>query len=274
MRKLLDLKLPGLKLLGLKRLGLMLLVSGLPVWAQPADKAKQVIDGVIEALGGAKFQQMRNRVESGRAYSFYRENLTGLSIASIYTEYLPSPPTKGLSVRERQVFGKKQDYSVLFLEDEGWDITFRGARPLPEDTLSRYLSSTENNIFYILRTRYNEPGLQFDYIGSDVILNVPVDIVDVVDAQNRTVRVYVQQSTKLPLRQVYTRTDPKTKYRIEEMTEFSKYRAMNGVTWPLVVRRERNGEKIYEMFADKVEMNQDFPSTTFELPPGIKKLKK
>ena len=255
---------------------LILLAGLLPVYAAPpANKAKQVIDEMLAALGGAQFQQMKNRVESGRAYSFYREKLTGRSIATIYTEYLPSPPQEGVAVRERQSFGKKEDYSVLFLEKEGWDITFRGARPIPDDTLNRYLTSTENNIFYILRTRYNEPGLQFDYIGTDVILNTPVEIVDVVDAQNRTVRVYVQQSTKQPLRQVYTRVDPKTRYRFEETTEFSKYRDVGGgVMWPFVIHRERNGEKIYEMFATEVKINQAIPPATFELPPGIKKLKK
>ena len=43
-----------------------------------------------------------------------------------------------LAVRERQNFGKKEDFGVLFTDKEAWDITFRGARPLPADRFGRY----------------------------------------------------------------------------------------------------------------------------------------
>src|SRR5262249_53268835 len=60
-----------------------------------ADKrGKQVIDDAVAALGGAKFLAMEDRVEAGRAYSFYREQLSGLSIAKIYTRYLGVAPGK------------------------------------------------------------------------------------------------------------------------------------------------------------------------------------
>ena len=48
-------------------------------------RAKQVIDDAIAALGGDRFLNMEDRTESGRAYSFYNDRLSGLSIAKIYT---------------------------------------------------------------------------------------------------------------------------------------------------------------------------------------------
>ena len=51
-------------------------------------RGKKVIADAIAALGGDKFLEMQDRVETGRAYSFYRDNLSGLSIAKIYTRYL------------------------------------------------------------------------------------------------------------------------------------------------------------------------------------------
>ncbi len=44
-------------------------------------RGKQVVDDAIAALGGDKFLAMQDRVESGRAYSFYRENFSVLSIS-------------------------------------------------------------------------------------------------------------------------------------------------------------------------------------------------
>src|SRR5690242_215878 len=95
-------------------------------FAQAADKGKQIVLDAVQGMGGEKFLSMRNRVETGRAFSFYREQVTGLSRATIYTEYLDQMPENGLGVREREAFGKKQDYSVLFLEDQGYQITYRG----------------------------------------------------------------------------------------------------------------------------------------------------
>src|SRR5579872_6729760 len=105
-----------------------------------ATRGKKVIDETVAALGGDKFLQMEDRVESGRAYSFYRENLSGLSIAKIYTRYLTVDPTKSaheLGQRERQSFGKNEDSAVVLREDGGANITYRGPKPIPTEEFER-----------------------------------------------------------------------------------------------------------------------------------------
>lgn len=238
-------------------------------------RGKRVIDEAVAALGGAAFLGMNDRVETGRAYSFYREQLSGLSIARISTRYLNmvQDPGKTLAVLERQDFGKKFDYGVLFQQDGAYDITFRGARPLPDERFQRYRFSVLNDIFYILRERLHEPGLIFESRGADVWDNKPVEIVDITDSQNRTITVYFHQSTKLPMRETTSRIDPTTKDRIDEITIYDKFRDVNGVQWPYAVERRRNGEKIYQMFSDSVEINKSLPDTVFNLPAGMKKLK-
>jgi hypothetical protein len=239
------------------------------------NKGKQFCDQAIAALGGDRFLHMQNRIESGRVYSFFREQLSGLGIAKIYTQYLSEKPPKGLAVHQRQVFSKKQDYSVLFLSDQAWDITFRGARPISDEKWQRYLRTTENDILYILRVRYNEPGLQFDYIGTDVYQSKHVEMVDITDAQNRTVRVYFDHNTVLPVHEAFSWIDPETRYHNDEITEFDKYRDIGaGIMWPYTIERERNGYKTYQIFSERVEVNQSLPPKTFELPPGVKVLKK
>lgn len=253
---------------------LLILMAPLLLTAQQASRGKKFVEDVIAALGGDRFLHMQNRIEGGRAYSFYNEQLSGLMIATIYTEYLDRPPEKGVAIRERQVFGKHQDYSVLFSEDQAWDVTFRGARPLSDQPLSRYLNSTFNNIFYILRERYNEPGLEFDYIGDDVFENTEVALVDVIDNQDHIVHVMFDRNTKLPVRQSFDYVEPTTKFRMTEATVYAKYRDVSGIMWPYSIQRERNDEKVYEIYSDKVQFNQNLPSSTFSLPPGVKMLPK
>jgi hypothetical protein len=257
------------------RIPLFLLFSLSLCAAQTPNKGKQIIDDAISALGGPKFLAMKNHVETGRAYSFYRQEVTGLSIATIYTEYLNSIPPKGLGVRERQSFGKKkEDYAILFLPDQGFQLTFRGARPLPDDRWQQYFTTTSTNIFYLLRERHNDPKVFYDFVRSDVARNTQVNIVDIDDSQHQPVRIYFDEITKLPLRQEYTTWDPIGKQRSLEVTDYSKYRNVDGIQWPYVTHRARNGETLYEMFADKVEIDRNLPAKTFALPPGIQILKK
>jgi hypothetical protein len=237
------------------------------------EKGKRIVDEALAALGGEKFLAVKDRLETGRAYSFYRDELTGLARAKIYTRYLDKAPAGQLAQHERQSFGKDDDQIILFLPDNAYQITYRGARPLQGQRFARYLDSTRRNIFYILRHRLNEPGLTFEAQSATVWQNTPVEIVDITDAENNTVTVYFHRTTKLPVRQMFVRRDPKTKERIEEVSIFSKYRDVgDGVQWPFVIMAERNGEKLFELYSETVTINQGLTDDLFTLPGGMKVL--
>jgi hypothetical protein len=238
------------------------------------ERGQALLQQTLEALGGERFLAMQDRIESGRAYSFYRERLSGLARATIYTRYL-TPPTKPDSERvyqrERQAFGKDQDYAILFDEEKGYSITYRGAAPLPAATLLRYRETTRRNFFYFLKQRRLEPGILLEHQGSDVFQNQPVDVLDITDADNVTLSVMIHQSTKLPVRQFFVRRDPTTRERHEEVTFFSKYRDVGGgVQWPWSITRYRDNEKIFELFSDSVTINQGLSDQLFTLPANMK----
>ena len=242
----------------------------------PEQRGKRVVDECVQALGGDRYLNMQNRVETGRVYSFYRDKLTGLSIATIYTHYDSgvTDTAHQLAQHERDNYDKKQDYGTLFTDKEAWDVTYRGARPLTADRFERYQETTLRDIFYILRVRLKEPGWIIESKGADVIENSPVEIVDLTDADNRTTTVYFDQITKLPVRQVFYRRDPVTKDTNEEVTHYSKYRDADGIEWPYAIERDRNGEKIYEIFSTSVKVDDPKVSANlFELPSTIKLLK-
>ncbi|PWU04895.1 MAG: hypothetical protein C5B51_16035 [Terriglobia bacterium] len=255
-------------------LGLVLIALAAAGRAETAaERGKRVVHDALQALGGDAFLKMEDRVESGRAYSFYREELSGLSVARIYTRYITPAPGQ-IAVRERQSFGKDEYTSVLFNESGGWELTFRGARPVSDQRYEAYKDSTLRNIFYILRQRLNEPGLTFYSQGADISQNMPVEVVEIADADNRSVRVYFAQSTKLPLRQVFRRRNTEVGGWDEEVTMFSKYRDVAGMKWPFEMRRDRNGEKTYEIFSESVEINKNLKDNLFTLPASLKLLPK
>jgi hypothetical protein len=254
----------------------LLLLSCCCVGAESnSDRAKRVIQECVNALGGDRFLHMVDRVEDGRAYSFYHEQISGRSIARIYTHYLPgiTDTANTLAIEVREYFGKHQESSVLFRQNDAYELTFRGARPITAERFNRYKETTIRDILYILRVRMDEPGMILESRGSDVLDNRPVEIVDITDAQNRTTSVYFDQVNKWPVRQIFYRRDPVTKERDEEITTYTKYHDIGGVQWPLDVHRERNGDKIYEMFSDSGKVNETVKPDTFMLPSDIKLLK-
>jgi hypothetical protein len=253
------------------------LASGQAVAAESNfDRGKRLVNECLAALGGDRFLNMTDRVETGRAYSFYREQVSGLSIAKLYTRYrsMTTDTAETLAVEEREYFGKKADSSVLFSTTEAFELSFRGARPLRVERFARYKETTIRDIFYILRIRLKEAGMIFESRGADVIDNRPVEIVDIADAQNRVTTVYFDQTTKLPMRQKFDRRNLETKEKDTEVTTFTKYRDVDGVQWPFDMHRERNGEKIYEMFSDSCDINKGITDDRFQLPSNVKVLKK
>jgi hypothetical protein len=235
------------------------------------ERGKRVVYEALQALGGDAFLHMEDRVETGRAYSFYNHNISGLSIATIYTRYLAPVPGKAM-VREREAFGRDQDAgAMLFTEDGAWEITFRGARPLEADRYKNYLDGTLKNVFYILRQRLKEPGLEFYSQGSDVMERVPVEIVDITDAAGATVTVYFSQFDKLPVKQTFRRRNEQFHDFDTEVTTFAKYRDVGGgVKWPYDIQRQRNGDKIYEMYSTGVEINKNLKDDLFTLPANMR----
>jgi hypothetical protein len=238
-------------------------------------RGKRLIEKVIYALGGDAFRNMRTRTEQGRAYSFYHERLSGLAVARIYTKYLAKGASDGLLETQRQVFGKKLEDAVLFTTKEAFDVTYRGAKPLADDRVKQFRETTLHDVFYILRQRLSEPGIEFESGGADVIENQPVEAIDIFDSENRSVRVWVNSSTFLPAKQRFFRWDATINDRREEVTRYSKYRdAGNGVMWPCDTERERDTEKIFQLYAERVTVDDNLAASLFELPNGITILKK
>lgn len=237
------------------------------------EKGRDLVMRSLEALGGDAFLDIRTQNTTGRAYSFYRAQVGGLARITIYDRFepmQPDMPPDWLPVSRKEIYTEKGDYYALFQNGEGWEVTFQGARPLPEDVMQRYRLRVQRDFLYFLRYRLDEKGLYFYHPGMEIVDNTPTNAVEITDYDGETMTVYLRQSDGLPHQSLYLRRDPKTRIPYEEKTIWSKYRrASNGATLPWNVRRERDGEKTFEQFASSVEVNAKQPEDAYRLPPGI-----
>lgn len=252
------------------------------VQTESMKRGRQIMEDALTAMGGERFRKLRNKVERGRMYSFHREQLAGLTYASVYTQYLEppeNPDPKLVYQRERQAIGKKkekkdEDWAVLFTEDDGYEITFRGVRPLKEETVERYRVRRRNDIEYILRNRLDEPGILFQSRGTEIVNNFPMEIVDIIDSQNNVVTAYFHYSTKMPSRVQFEMRDEDNVRHVETII-YDNYRdAGGGVMLPWVVQRQRDGDRVFSMFAESVEINQNIAAGLLTLPDGMEMLER
>ena len=118
--------------------------------------------------------------------------------------------------------------------------------------MKQFRETTLHDVFYILRERVHEPGVEFEAGEKDVVENQPVQILDVYDAEDRKTRVWINSDTFLPVKQSFRRWDPVINDWRDEVTRYSKYReATNRVMWPFATERERDTEKIFEMYSER-----------------------
>ncbi len=251
---------------------LSLAAGGLLAAETSKDRAKRVIDQTIDALGGDAFRHMSTRTETGRAYTFYRDKLTAMYPARIYTKYLEPDGKSPIYEMQRQALGKKEADTILFTTNEAYEVNYRGGRPLPADRIKEFRENTLQNIFYILRERLSEPGIDFDSAGADVVENQPVEIVDFFDAADRKIRVWINSDSFLPARQRYYSWDPTINDHHEEVTHFTKYRKVGAIMWPYEAQRDRDDEKYSQLLSDQVTVDDPLPDSLFQLPNGIKML--
>jgi hypothetical protein len=76
------------------------------------------------------------------------------------------------------------------------------------------------------------------------------------------------------VRQSFRRRNPTYGDFDTETTGFAKYHSTGGIQWPFDIRRERNGDKIFEMYSETVTINQTLGDEMFTLPASVKLLPK
>ena len=248
-----------------------------PLRSQSAqEKGRQLVQGALQAMGGEAFLNVRNHVASGRAYSFYNAKVRGLARITLYDRYEPmreDAPDGWLPVSRREIYTEKGDYYTLFRNGKAWEVTFQGARPLPADMLERYQLGVRRDFLYFLRYRRDEKDLYYYSPGMEIVDNTPTHVLEITDYEGETIKVFVRQSDGLPHTGLYTRRDPKTRIPYEEKTIWSKFKPSgDGAVLPWNVRRERDGEVVYEQFAGELNVNQNLKPEIFELPRGVKEL--
>ena len=222
---------------------------------ESAAKAKQILQQLIQALGGPSYLRIREALCEGRLAQFgHNGELTGYINFKDFWRY----PDKN-----RTEYSKKGEIIDLYNGDQGWTLDKGGVSEEAASNIADFQEQVKTDIDNLLRIRLKEDGMIFRYGGSDLVDLKQVDWVEIVDADRRTFRLAIDREKHLLARaMVITRNDT-TRERTEETTFYSNYHPVDGVETPLQIERQRDGRRVYQAFYTSCKYNPGFPDELF-----------
>lgn len=222
---------------------------------QSAAKAKQIIHQAIDALGAATYLNVKDSTCTGQLGQFgHSGDLNGFEKFIDFTE----PPFK-----DRQENLPKRNIIEVYNGDKGWVLDRGGVSEAAVSDVARFEEDVKVDIDNILRHRINEPNMIFRYAGPDVVDLHEVDWVELVDNENRTIRIAFNRSTHLPVRKTVDTRDPNSQLKTQEVEYYSLYHPLDGIQTAFQITRERNGLKVFQVFFEKCQYNTGISDSLF-----------
>jgi hypothetical protein len=232
--------------------------STLPVRIEP--KAQQVLDRTIQALGGAAFLSAKTLTTHGTLGS------GGGGI--VYFDSQVQFPDK-----RRLTYGlakKGKPIVVINNGDLGWEIDRMGTVSLDSEDIRTWRFNNRYSFENLLRLRIHEPGTLVQTAGVDFVDNVAVNMLDVVDAQQTQIKLYLATQTGLPVRISYRKWNPLINDWDDYSDIYGNYGTYQGITIPKQISHMMNNRRLSEVFRDSVVFNETYPPGIFDDPTSPK----
>jgi hypothetical protein len=225
-----------------------------------ARKAKAILEQGIQALGGQNYLTLRDREQQGRIYGFHHGRPTGAG--GVFWGFYEFPD------KERLELTKERDIAELYIGNKGYEITFKGARPVEKKDLEDYLRRRKFSLETVLRTWVNDPSVVLLSDGFAIAAQHPSQQVTLINAQDEAVTLYFDNDTHLPVKKSFTWRDPVDKQKNLEEEVYENYRAASGVMVPYSFTRFFNGDMASQRFMNSVTVNQPLDEAMFDPNSG------
>ena len=224
-----------------------------------ANKAKAIVEQGIQALGGQAYLTIRDREQQGRGYSFHHGRESGGGVFWSFTEF----PDK-----ERVELTKERDIAELYVGNKGYEITYKGPRPIEKKDLDDYLRRRRFSLDTVLRTWVNDPGVVFLFEGAVIAAQHPALQVTLINSQNESVTLYFDSDSHLPVKKSFSWRDPVDKQKNLEEEVYENYRSVSGIMAPYNVTRYFKGDMASQRFLNSVTINQGLDPAMFDPNSG------
>ena len=227
-------------------------------FAQSQNPARKVLDGMIEALGGQAFLDVREIHTTGRFFSFVRGDLAG---SDLFVDYIKFPDM------ERTEFGKERFKTITINRGtQGWKIEGRDkdrkVEPQSAKQAEDFVRDFKTGFDYVARFVLDLPRTTAQGLGTESIDFKRADVIEVRDPSKNVITIFIDRDSRLPVKiQVRRVDDPAVR---EEL--FGNWHKIQGVMTPLFISRSTGGVKTMEIRLDTASFNSGLADTLFTPP--------
>jgi hypothetical protein len=234
--------------------------------AKNAQKARAALDAMVQALGGPAWLNLKNSVTQGDIAAFYLGKPSGGT--TLFWDYHEWPD------HDRYEYTKHRDVVGFFIGREGWEVTYRGKKPLPKDQVDDFLRRRDHSIETVIKTWLPDPKTILIFEGQRLAERHLADQVTLISAQNEAVTIQMDTQTHLPLRRSFEWRDPVYKDKNLDVEEYADYHTVDGLPTAYNISRFKNDDMVSQRYLIKVAYNQSLASDFWDVDAAAHRIKK
>jgi hypothetical protein len=237
-----------------------------PVSSQEQDKrGRELLKQMVEALGGDAWLHRTSMLREGHTASFFRGAPT-LNVVDFwdYTRFATGAEPEA----------ERIEFTKIWTPTNGFEITYKGNKPLPEEQVQDYLRRRSHSLESILETWLKEPDIVVLYEGTTMVERRMAEKVTLLGADNDAVTLELDANTHLPLRRSFQTRNTTFKDIDEDEEQYEDYHLIQGIQTPLSISRYHNGDLANQRFFTKVEYDVPVTPEMFDTERPLKGKKK
>ena len=231
-----------------------------------AAQARTLLNAMVKAMGGDAWLNLKNQVRQGHIAVFFH-GTPDLGTTKFW-EFHTWPD------HDRIEFTAHRDVLQFYIGRQGWEVTYRGKKPLPADQLEEYLRRRDHSVEMAVKVWMNDPKTILIYEGQHLAERHLTDQVTLISPQNDSITIQMDADTHLPLRRTFQWRDAEYHDLDTDAEEYDDYHEVNGIPTPLSITRFKNDEMVRQLFIDKVTFNQDLPADFWSVDSAEHRIKK
>ena len=231
-----------------------------------AAQARAALDAMVQALGGDLWLNITNMERHGHIAAFFQGNPDPGTTEFFEFHQWPD--------HDRIEYTKYRDVVQFYVGRQGWEVTYRGKKPVDKDTVDDYLRRRDHSIETAVKVWMKDPNTILIYEGQHLAERHLAEQVTLISPQNEAITILMDVQTHLPLQRTFEWRDPEYHDKNTDTEEYDDYHTIDGFPTPFTVTRLKNGDTVRQSYVDHVSYNQN-PSADFWDPDAVaRKIKK
>jgi hypothetical protein len=175
---------------------------------------------------------------------------------------------------DRMEYTKHRDVVQFYIARKGTEVTYRGAKPLPQEQVDDFLRRRDHSIELAVKVWLKDPNTILVYEGQRMAERHMAEQVTMISPENEAITIQLDVQTHLPLTRTFKWRDPLYKDLNTDIEEYADYHDVEGLPTAYSITRMHNNEMARQVFIDKVHYNQDLGPDFWDVAAVAKKIKK